>query len=343
MALPAQLQQQIDAAKAMQEKLTGKPEAESGGDVAVAEAPEAQAPETPAAPAAEQQPVVQPVRNTDTPAGEDENSQTYAQRWKTLQGVYNSTKQQLQDSASRIANLEQLVMSMQTATPRNQAPEPQAAKYVTESDTTEYGTDMVDFARRVAKEEMVPVLRAIRELQGQIGSLQNLAPQVQRVAVNQQATAEEMFFEKLSASVKDWAEINDDPRFHQWLLTPDAMTGLQRQTYLADAQRNLDLSRVVSIFQAWKREAGVPNAPTAAAAAPTKPSAASALEKQIAPGRASAGSAPPAQKQEKTYSRADISQFYADKMQGKYKNRQAEADALERDIFKAQRDGRITG
>lgn len=342
MALPAQLQQQIDAAKAMQEKLSGKAEAESGGDVAVAEKPEAPATETPVAPAAEQQSVVQPARQNDTPA-EDENSQTYAQRWKSLQGVYNSTKQQLQESSQRIANLEQLVMSMQTATPRTQVPEPQAAKYVTESDTTEYGTDMVDFARRVAKEEMVPVLRAIRELQGQIESLQTLAPQVQRVAVKQQATAEELFFEKLSDAVSDWPTINDDPRFHQWLLTPDAMTGLQRQTYLADAQRNLDLARVVSIFQAWKREAGVSNTPQAAAPAATKPSAASALEKQIAPGRASAGSAPPAQKQEKTYTRADISQFYADKMQGKYKNRQAEADAMERDIFKAQREGRITG
>lgn len=341
MALPAQLQQQIDAAKAMQEKLLGKaPEAESGNDVAVAEKP---AEAAPAEKPAEPQSTVQPVRQNDTPANEDENSQTYAQRWKSLQGVYNSTKQQLHESAQRIANLEQLVMSMQTATPRQQVQEPQTATYVTDSDKTEYGAEMVDFARRVAKEEMVPVLRAIRELQGQLQSLQQLAPTVQRVAVSQQATAEEVFFDKLSATVPDWAVINDDPRFHQWLLTPDAMTGLQRQTYLADAQRNLDLARVVSIFQTWKREAGVPNTPPAQDAAPVKSSAASALEKQVAPGRASAGSAPPAQKQEKTYTRADISKFYADKLQGMYKTRQAEADALERDIFKAQRQGRIVG
>jgi hypothetical protein len=198
---------------------------------------------------------------------------------------------------------------------------------------------MVDFARRVTREEMAPIAQALHDLNRRMEQLQGMAPVVQRVVANQQVSAEQSFADKLTRAIPDWTRINDDPRFHDWLLTPDDMTGLQRQTYLADAEQALDLQRVVSIFQAWKREAGVPNAPAAPAVAAV--SNASKLEKQVAPGRASASSPAPTQKAEKQYTPADIAKFYADKLRGVYKDRAAEATAIERDIFLAQREGRV--
>jgi hypothetical protein len=240
----------------------------------------------------------------------------------------------------RVHGLEQLIATMQQPAPQQRQVAPAPSKLITPKDEDEFGTDMVDFARRVTREEMTPVMQALSQMQRQIEQLGNLAPQVQQVATNQAATAEEKFFAQLSGAVPNWASINDNPKFHDWLLTPDGMTGITRQTYLEDARNSLDLRRVVSIFTAWERETGV--APTAAQPQQiAKASNVSRLEKQIAPGRTNAATAAPSPKAERNWSPADIAKFYEDRRTGKYKGREAEASATERDIFQAQKDGRI--
>jgi hypothetical protein len=339
MTLPAQIQKQVDDAKAIIEQHYG-PDAGTADPVAPTEvegsAPAQADPELAAVAATQQEPA-RMQGETATPA-EDENSPTYAQRWRSQQGIVNAVNRKLQESEARTANLEQLVASLQNASVAPQAQHTQS-RLVTDTDVTEYGSEMVDFARRVTREEIAPIVQALHDLNRRIEQLQGMAPTVQRVVANQQATAEQSFADKLTRAVPDWTRINDDPRFHDWLLTPDDMTGLQRQTYLADAEQALDLQRVVSIFQAWKRESGVQTAPVAAA--PAVPSNASKLEKQVAPGRASASTAAPSQKAEKQYTPADIAAFYRDKLRGVYKDRAAEATAIERDIFLAQREGRV--
>ena len=328
MNLPAQLRDQVEAANKLHEQAYGETAAPESTTTDAPEPVEVQS----AAPAAEHVETVHQQERTATPA-EDENSPTYAQRWRSLQGVLNSKEQ-------RIANLEQLVSTMQVAPPAREIKAPEATKLVTDKDETDYGSDMVDFARRVTREEMSPVMQALAQMQQQLQQLNGLAPAVQQVAHKQQATSEEQFFGRLSQHVPDWAEVNDNPQFHDWLLTPDDMTGITRQTYLVDAQKSLDLQRVVSIFTAWKREAGVPSASTNVVV-PIRNTAMSQLEKQVAPGRANAATAAPQAKAEKMYARVDITKFYDDKRNGKYKGREAEAMSIEKDIFKAQSEGRI--
>ena len=41
--------------------------------------------------------------------GEDENSETYAQRWRSLQGVYNATAQRAAQFEQRVSQLEGLI------------------------------------------------------------------------------------------------------------------------------------------------------------------------------------------------------------------------------------------
>jgi hypothetical protein len=341
MTLPAQIQKQVDDAKAIIEQHYGE---NAGAADPVTPAVEegsapAQATQEPAAQAAQPQ---ESVRTQEEPAtsAEDENSPTYAQRWRSQQGIVNAVNRKLQEAEARTANLERLVATLQSAPAAPQAQHTQS-RLVTDTDVTEYGSEMVDFARRVTREEMAPIAQALHDLNRRMEQLQGMAPTVQRVVANQQASAEQSFADKLTRAVPDWGRINDDPGFHEWLLTPDGMTGLQRQTYLADAEQSLDLQRVVSIFNAWKRESGAQTTSVTPVPTPTATSNASKLEKQVAPGRASASVAAPSQRAEKQYSPADIAAFYKDKLQGKFKGREAEAIAIERDIFKAQGEGRV--
>lgn len=345
MALPEQLQRQIDAVnegvKQRMAKLEGAPSGEAGPD------------EDPANTPAEPQGASEQSRATEAAAPShvaqedtDENNPTYAQRWRSLQGVYNAQQRKLDEVAAQKTNLEALIAQMQAGPRAQQAPAAQAKSHVTEKDVSEYGEDMVEFARRAARDEMTPIAHAMRQLMGRLDQLQGVVPVVQQVAQSQAQSSSERFYEVLTSKVPDWSRINDLPKFHDWLLSVEPFSGIQRQVLLEDAHKSMDVARVANMFETWKREAGfaAPQADAAgAAAAPTntRQTAAQRLEQQVAPGRASAGSAPPAQKQPKMWTRDSIAEFYRNKRDGKFKGREAEATALEGDIFTAQREGRV--
>lgn len=330
MTLPTQLRKQIDDANARMAQLTAAPEGAQSAEAGTV-VDEQPVPETESASAPEGATPVEPVA---TPQQEDENSPTYAQRYRSLQGIFNSQKVRLDETLQRVGQLEQLITTMQTSQP--QAARPAAPSTLTDKDTEEYGADMVDFTRRAARGELEPVLNVVKALQNQVAQLSQLAPQVRQVATNQHASAEDKFFTVLAANVADWEDINDSQKFSDWLDVQDPVFGLSRRVALNDARDRLDVARVVSLFNQFKGT----GAPSAAAKARPN-AAASQLERQVAPGRGSAATSAPVQRQAKTWSPSDISSFYRDKMQGKYKGKEAEAAALEKDIFLAQREGRV--
>lgn len=333
MTLPTQIREQIERGKALQSQLTNP--APAGEELPEPVQPESVTPEPVAAPEVvpEGAHPVEPVATRQ----EDENGPSYAQRYRSLQGIFNSQKRRLDETLDRVGQLEQLITTMQAA-PAAQGTRSSPPAFLTDKDAEEYGGDMVDFTRRAAREELAPVVRAVQTLQQQLAQLSTLAPQVRQVATNQQMSAEEKFFAVLGDQVEDWEDINDSAKFSDWLDVLDPVFGISRRVALNDARERLDIARVVSLFNQFKG-GGAPAASSATQRA--RPNAASQLEKQVAPGRGSAATSAPVQKQARTWSPDEISGFYREKMQGKWKGKEAEAAALERDIFVAQREGRV--
>lgn len=305
--------------------------------------------DAPAAPAAVDAPAPAPVAApvpsapaAVTTAAEDENSESFAQRWRSLQGVFASTKDRLRESEEARQNLEQLVAQMQAA--RTAPPSQKPKSHLTEKDQGEYGGDMVDFVRRAARDEMAPLAQAVRGIAAQLAELRKLAPAVESVAAAQVAYTQDSFYADLTRQVPNWRAINSNTDFHKWLLEYDGFSGFQRDTLLKDAHDRFDLDRVVNIFRSFAQASGAPAA--ASAAAPSASPAAPAetpqdrLARQVAPGRV-AGTAPPAAKAGRQWTREQITKFYADKRNGLFRGKKDEATAMERDIFAAQRDGRI--
>jgi len=339
MSLPEQLKQQIaaadDLAKTINAPVDQTPE-EPVVDDSVEQTPEGTR-EPEVQPATE----TEPVQKNDAPNVDDENSETYAQRWRSLQGVYNATKRQSDELQSRISSMEQLIAQMQNAKLQEKVPTP--SKHITEKDVSDYGEDMVEFARRVSREEIAPLAQAVQMLMSRIDQVQTVVPVVKNVAESQAKSAHEAFYERLTARIPDWRSVNENTKFHNWLLDVDPLSGLQRQTLLTDAHNNLDLNRVANIFDMGKEALGLAT-PVQSQASPTKKVNSETvvkLEKQIAPGRSSVSQVSPTQKSEKQWTRKDIADFFAAKLHGRYKGREAEAQAIERDIFQAQRDGRV--
>jgi hypothetical protein len=268
---------------------------------------------------------------------EDENSETYAQRWRSLQGSYNATVRQKTELEQRVQNMEQLLstLSSQAAPQQTNDKEQEPQRLVTDQEAADYG-ESIDVMRKVSREELVPVAQRLAHIEGLLQQMQaNVLPQVQAVAQRQQVSAEQQFWSDLTNFVPNWREVNDEDAFQSWLLDVDPLTGANRQSYLEDAQRSLDAHRVSAFFRTWLESTGQ------ASVAQTPSASTKELEKQVAPGR-SRGAGSAATKQPKTYTPDDIKSFFNDVRLGKYKGREQERARIERDIFTAQREGRIT-
>lgn len=261
--------------------------------------------------------------------------ETFEKRYKTLQGMYNADTTRLraenQQINQRVAQLEQLLASLSESAAK---PQQTATKLVTEKDIEEYG-DSIEVMRRVTEESLSARDNRIAELEQMIRQMQtSVIPRVEQVAHKQAVSSEQMFWSELTAAVPNWRDINADQNFLNWLMEVDPLTGMSRQTYLEDAQRNLDTRRVVNFFTAWQGNVGQ------SVAQSPRDAVASELDRQVAPGRSRGGGAP-SKDQSKTYAPKDIQKFFDDVRKGVYRGKEAERDRIERDIFAAQRENRI--
>lgn len=342
MAMPEQIRKQIEAADEKMKEISGSQEVAATDPDGMSVSSEA--PSTSQADDAEK-----PVQSTVTSEQgnrEDPNSETYAQRWRTLQGQFNAEVPRLRGAnkelQARVAQLENLLSSLSSAPSAAPSAQPQSMqKLVTDDDVAEYG-ESIDMMRKVTREEVGSLQGKIAQLEGVIANLTqsvsgSVIPQVQRVAQQQAASAEERFWSSLAQRVPNWQQINNDQDFQSWLLEIDPLTNTSRQTHLEIAQRDLDVNRVIAFFNAFTAASGK-FAPQANAQ-PNR--SASELEKQIAPGRARGSAGGTANQTAKTYTPEDIKKFFNDVRSGRYKGRETERDRIERDIFAAQREGRI--
>jgi len=271
--------------------------------------------------------------------GTTKEDQTAEQRYRTLQGMYNADTGRLRGEnaqlAQRLGQLEQLLASMAAGTQSDAQPA-KAERLITDKDVEEYG-DSIDVMRRAAREEVLGQRAEIEALRRQLTQLQtSVVPKVESVVHQQAVSAEQVFWNELTAVVPEWRDINADQGFHSWLLEVDPLSGMPRQSFLADAQNRLDARRVAGFFRMWQSMNGN------SAAQQTRSTAATQLEKQLAPGRSRASSSTPTGTEAKGYTRAEVAKFFDDVRKGLYKGREQERDRTERDIFAAQGEGRIT-
>jgi len=224
-------------------------------------------------------------------AEDNQEEETVEQRYKTLQGMYNAEVPRLhaekRDMANRVSQLEQLLAGMQQ--PKTEpVPKAEAPKLITDADVEEYG-DSIEVMRRVSKEETSAAEQKLKQLEKQIEALQtNVLPRVEQVAANQVKTSEQAFWSELSTTVPDWRDMNDNQDFQNWLLEIDPLTGISRQTYLEDAQRNLDVGRVTNFFNAWKGN----NGSESNAQPNRKAQSSNELKKQVSPGKGKSSGKP---------------------------------------------------
>ncbi len=240
-----------------------------------------------------------------------DESKKWEQRYRSLDGMIQARDRQIEQ-------LHQLLASMQQAQAAPEAPAKQdKAKLVGKEDEDAFGADLVDLARRVAREESGAY---VAKLEGTIAGLQQ---QLKGVAQTTAVTVQDRFETQLAAAVSNWKAVDGDPKFIEWL-----QSNATRMKVFSEAARSQDVDGVAYFYKEYP-----------GAQKTEKQAVDPRLAKQVAPGKSKAvapAAANPAEK--KTWTRSEIAQFYAD---GKKRFSQEDYVKLERDLFAAQKEGRV--
>lgn len=240
MALPKQVQRQVEEAELIEQQLAGTLPQEDTPDPPPADPPPA---EPPVAAAPEPTPPAEPVDDG------------WQKRYETLQGKYNAEVTRLHEANKATSAQLQALMQQLTQLQQHRPPEPPKAPekpLVTGQDDEKFGSDLIDAMRRVSREEgraLEKRLQAMEEL------VRSVAPQVQRVerVETQVAQAlEDRFWSEIMTEVPDWEAINADQRWLSWLTEYDPVAGTTRQGALEAAQKALDHRRVAGLFKLFK-------------------------------------------------------------------------------------------
>lgn len=334
MALPQSVQAQLDAAEATLKGMNTPPQETPPSEQPVVSLEElAKRPAN--EPVAESNQPVPPV-NSEPPAPEpkpqpktdDPNSETWANRYRTLQGVFNAEVPKLQRANQELSNqVQEVLRRLDDMAKVKQEPHQPVKPVVDPADVETFGADLVDMVNRVAGRAIGDLMNQVVDMAGRVAAMeQHLHGANQAIA----ATAEDRFFDHLARAVPDWETVNQDPGFIAWLQEADPVYGVPRGEVLQTARSRLDAVRAVAVFNAFK----------ATVTPPQEPAKSPSVEKQVSP-RASNASPPPAPREKPILTQAQVAKFYDDVRRGVFRNREAEMQHIELVINEALAEGRV--
>lgn len=258
------------------------------------------------------------------------------QKLRSLAGRTPHLTQQIAQANDRMAILESTIQDLQTQR-LPPAPPPAPTRLVTPEEESNFGTEMLDVMGRRATEAISP---ALAELRAMVQGLESKVTGTQTALVQ---SAKQKMLSDLDRELPEWRQINTTDGFKAWLSLTDPLFGISRQSALLKAYEQNDTSRVLKFFQGFVSELA---ASTPANDLPANPSPAPAparpsLDSLAAPGRARMSAQPNAPAEKQIITTADVNAFYEAVRRGMYRGREPEKDALEQELFAAQREGRV--
>jgi hypothetical protein len=115
--------------------------------------------------------------------------------------------------------------------------------YLTRQDVDNFGHEIIDLIQRGSRQAMAPILDRLEERDEQLRE-------------GLQRAAKTAIDHALDTAVPNWREVNQDPRWFDWLNSPEPYSGYRRQDLLNDATAKGDAGRVIVIFKGFIAAAG---------------------------------------------------------------------------------------
>jgi hypothetical protein len=255
------------------------------------------------------------------------------QRNASLQGMFNRSEAQLGEMRQQIDSMRQLI-ELQAAQ-RTTAPQDEPVSLLSDKEKDEFGEDLLEAARKAAREQWEPQLRAMMRKAEQLeAKLSTLEQQLQQVGSVAGRTSQMTWEQRVMSEIPNFNKKNVDPGFLRWLEEADPLSGYKRGQLLSAAAQVQDIARVKTFFETYFGPKSS-EAPSGADEGNGRIDPATL----VAPGEAAAPQQSTAPTKGKVWTMAEIDDIYARKR----RNRISDADfaKAERDIQAAAVEGRI--
>jgi hypothetical protein len=208
----------------------------------------------PQAQSAKVSPIQSEQQNTQQSA--EGGQQTWEQRYKTLQGMYNADRERWQqDSESKDRQISRLADSVADLSEKMSEMESQKAPAASIQNLSYQDMGLSEEQVEEIGEDMLGIMRTMAT-----NIAQNIVGQVDKkvttMGKRQEETARDVFFRVLGESVPDWRVLNEDKGFLAWLAEPDGLSGVARRENLGAAYNAVDADTVIRYFKAYKEASG---------------------------------------------------------------------------------------
>ena len=333
MALPKQVQKQLDEVEELEKQLEAQSEeVEAKSEVKKKKTSKKAKAEDTEVEVTDDEPIEEPVAVEATPADDskEEVSESFKQKYATLRGKYDAEVPRLHQQVKELTDQMNAIREEAEAAKKAEAEKPkEKVSYVTDADREEYGDDLIDFQRRVAKEasqeyedRFEQQAKVIEKLQQQIS---NTGSQVGEVG----------FTQKLNALVPGFDQLDNDERWVAWLNEYDPMTRGPRRDQAQSAFNSGDAEAVAHYVGLFRESINEP-------VANGKSDRQTELEKQVTPSRsASTVTNKSSSKDSRVYSEKELNNAWTKirtlNTQGKYDD----AEKLEAELTAAYMEGRV--
>lgn len=318
MALPKQVEAQLREVEEIERQLSGEesPPAQES-DPASAE---------PQQESNKSQPEQAEATETSTPVEPEVPEETWQQKYRTLKGMYDAEVPRLHTQVKELTKrLDQIQNAKPEPKPEVKEPK-QSLKLVTDEDVKEFGADLIEVQRKVAREVAMEFTDEIEVLRAQNEELRK------QVSATGAQVTESSFEQRLYRKVPDFEQLNRDPKWIEWLNEIDPIIRGPRMSVAQSAYERGDVDAVAHYVNLFRQT----QAPTTVADKKRKEQ-----ELQIQPAKNSSANQSN-QKQGKVYTDAEVGKMYQRVAELTMRGDSTAATKLEAEIDAAFRDGRVT-
>jgi len=332
MALPKQVQKQLDEVEALEKQLEAQgEETVEPTEVKKKKTSKKAKAEDTTVEVIDEQPPEEPVVVEAEPADDipEEVSDSFKQKYSTLKGKYDAEVPRLHQQLRELTDQMAAIRKDAEDAKKVEAEKPkEKVSYVTDADREEYGDDLIDFQRRVAKEVSQDYEERFEQQTKVIEALQ------QKILTTDSQVGEQGFAQKLNTLVPGFDQLDSDERWVSWLNEIDPMTRGPRRDQ-AQAAYNAGDAEAIAHYVSLFNDSVSP-------ATNSKSDRQAELEKQVTPSRsASTVTTKSSNSSSKIYSERDLTNAWTKvrtlNTQGKYDD----AEKLEAELSIAYMEGRV--
>ena len=257
----------------------------------------------------------------------DVEEETFKQKYKTLTGKYDAEVPRLHQQVREMTEVTKQLQAQLQALKVEPTKPKEKVSLVTDADRAEFGEELLDVQRRVAREVSEEYSGRLEQQDAVIQKLQD------DLAATGSQVGEVGFSQRLNIAVPDFPQIDNDERWVSWLNEHDPMLRGPRRDQAQQAFDAGDVEAIAHYVSLWKE--------TLAAPADARPNQAE-LEKQVAPNRsANSVRTQSTAQNSKVYSPRDADRAWEKVRTLNTRGQYAEAEKLEADLTVAYMEGRV--